>query len=279
MKQQTKKTNTKKEAFPSSDAASGGGKKASAAAVVEESVFERTLTELLAELPLALPPERLALLTRYYVELVETNRVMNLTGIVEAAAVAEKHVADSLRLLNFLEEAALPDPLAGKTLIDVGTGAGLPGIPLAVACPHCRISLLDAQRKRCGFLSRVCRELGLTETEVLWGRAEELAHQPERREQADFAVARAVAPLPLLAEYMAGLVKPGGALIAMKGGGLNEELHAAAHALTELRLKTEKRLDYTLRSGEQRSLLLLRKTAPLAKKYPRNSGAIKKNPL
>lgn len=277
MKQQRNKQHREHSAA-SAAAGNSDGRKPSAAAVVEEGVFARALAERLTELSLSLPSERLALLTRYYVELVETNRVMNLTGIVEAAEVAEKHIADSLRLLTFLEEAG-PDPLAGKILVDVGTGAGLPGIPLAAVCPHCRVVLLDAQRKRCDFLSRVCRELGLSQTEVLWGRAEELARQPARRERADLAVARAVAPLPLLAEYTAGLVKPGGAVIAMKGGNLTEELKTAAHALAELRLRVEKRLDYTLTSGERRSLLLLRKTAPLAEKYPRNSGVIKKKPL
>lgn len=257
------------------------GQKASAAAVVDEEKFLTSLHARLAEINVEISQEQGAQLAAYYKMLVETNRVMNLTGIVEAAEVAEKHVADSLRLLPYLPgSSGFSDTAADPvSIIDVGTGAGLPGVILAIACPWAQVILLDSQRKRCDFLTRVCAELGLTNTRVVWGRAEEVAHDETFRERQSCAVARAVAGLPTLLEYLAPLVRQGGRVIAMKGSNAAEELAAAQKAMAELNLRQLDFNQYQLADGSGRSLITLEKTGSVKAKYPRNSGQIKKKPL
>lgn len=250
--------------------------KKSAAAVVDEERFTAALKLRLAEIAVEISGEQPAQLTKYYRLLVETNRVMNLTGIVEAEEVAEKHIADSLRLIKYLPQNDEKPPVS---IIDVGTGAGLPGIPLAVALPQTKVVLLDSQRKRCDFLEKVCAELGLTNARVVWGRAEEIAHREEFREQHGLAVARAVAALPILLEYLTPLVRTGGRVIAMKGSNAAEELTTAAGAIRELNLRQVELAEYRLTDGSGRSLAVLEKTAATKAKYPRNSGQIKKKPL
>lgn len=250
-------------------------KKPSAAAVIDEKKFLAALQERLTEINAEISQAQAAQMAAYYKMLVETNRVMNLTGITEAAEVAEKHVADSLRLLPLLPDSAKKT----VSIIDVGTGAGLPGIPLAIACPEARVVLLDSQRKRCDFLTRVCNELGLSNTQVVWGRAEEAAHLIEFRERQSCAVARAVAALPTLLEYLAPFVSPGGRIIAMKGSNAAEELTAAEHAISELNLRQTELIEYQLKDGSGRSLAVLEKIASVKSKYPRSNGQIKKKPL
>ncbi|MGI5824146.1 MAG: 16S rRNA (guanine(527)-N(7))-methyltransferase RsmG [Bacillota bacterium] len=250
--------------------------KPSALAAVDKTAFLQALDLRLTEIGVGLTFEQKQKLADYYELLVGTNRVMNLTGIVEAAEVAEKHIADSLRLLKYLKtEKETPV----KTIIDVGTGAGLPGIPLAVAHPDFRVILLDSQKKRCGFLEKACAELKLSNTQVVWGRAEELGHKAEYREKADFAVARAVAPLPVLLEYLTAFVNPGGKILAMKGSNIAREQELARGALRELNASVAEVAEYELTSGEKRSLVVIKKTNLLKQKYPRNSGLIKKKPL
>lgn len=259
------------------DMAPADGKKPlkkSALAVVDKAKFLASLKLRLAEIEVQLTEKQLAQLTDYYEILVETNRVMNLTGIVEADEVAEKHIADSLRLLKYMNG---KKPV--KSIIDVGTGAGLPGVPLAVACPDCEIILLDSQRKRCDFLEKVCQKLGLENAEVVWGRAEEAAHNEEYRERQDMAVARAVAPMPVLLEYLSPLTKMGGTIVAMKGSNVAEEVESAKTAARELNTVQAEIAEYQLTSGEMRSLAIWQKQNAVKKKYPRNSGAIKKKPL
>ena len=254
--------------------------KPSAFAVVNKPLFLSSLEQRLLEIRVDLSDEQKAQMAVYYETLVETNKVMNLTGIVEAAEVAEKHIADSLRLLPFLgAEANSKNSTKTKTLVDVGTGAGLPGIPLAVACPWLRVILLDSQQKRCRFLETACQKLGLQNVAVVWGRAEELGHKEELREKADFAVARAVASLPILLEYLTPFVNPGGRIIAMKGSSAADEIRASGGALRELNSSLQEVLEYTLTTGESRSLVVIKKDNLLKQKYPRNSGLIKKKPL
>ena len=220
---------------------------------------------------LSLPAGGIPALLRYWELLAEKNKVMNLTAITDPAEAARLHFLDSAALL------ALAD-LRGKTVVDVGTGAGFPGLPLKILEPSIRLTLLDAQRKRVDFLREVCEDLGLEDVECVHGRAEEFAQQ--RRESFDFAVSRAVAALPVLTELCLPLVKPGGQFLAMKSGDSNEELNAAGRAVNLLGGRLEKPADYSI-SGTNvpRRLVIMTKITETQKKYPRTFAKIKKNPL
>lgn len=220
---------------------------------------------------LSLPTEGIPALLRYWELLAEKNKVMNLTAIMDPAGAARLHFLDSAALL------ALAD-LRGKTVVDVGTGAGFPGLPLKILEPSIQLTLLDAQRKRVDFLREVCEDLGLEDVECVHGRAEEFAQQ--RRESFDFAVSRAVAALPVLAELCLPLVKPGGQFLAMKSVDTGEELNASGRAAAMLGGRLEKPLDYVI-SGTNipRRLVILTKIEETPKKYPRTFAKIKKNPL
>ena len=220
---------------------------------------------------LSLPTEGIPALLRYWELLAEKNKVMNLTAITDPAEAARLHFLDSAALL------ALAD-LRGKTVVDVGTGAGFPGLPLKILEPSIRLTLLDAQRKRVDFLREVCEDLGLEDVECVHGRAEEFAQ--ERRESFDFAVSRAVAALPVLAELCLPLVKPGGQFLAMKSVDSNEELNSAGRAVNLLGGRLEKPADYSI-SGTNvpRRLVIMTKITETQKKYPRTFAKIKKNPL
>jgi len=220
---------------------------------------------------LSLPTEGIPALLRYWELLAEKNKVMNLTAITDPAEAARLHFLDSAALL------ALAD-LRGKRVVDVGTGAGFPGLPLKILEPSIRLTLLDAQRKRVDFLREVCEDLGLEDVECVHGRAEEFAQQ--RRESFDFAVSRAVAALPVLTELCLPLVKPGGQFLAMKSVDSNEELNAAGRAVNLLGGRLEKPADYSI-SGTNvpRRLVIMTKITETQKKYPRTFAKIKKNPL
>lgn len=198
--------------------------KPSAAAVVDRKAFLSALELRLAEIGENLTAVQQEKMADYYQILVETNRVMNLTGIVEAAEVAEKHIADSLRLLPYLREMQKTKADQPLTLVDVGTGAGLPGVPLAIACPSLQVLLLESQQKRCNFLKKVIEQILLNNVEIIRGRAEELGNNEKYREKLDFAVARAVASMPILLEYLAPFVRIGGKIVAMKGSNIEEEM-------------------------------------------------------
>nr|WP_325229526.1 16S rRNA (guanine(527)-N(7))-methyltransferase RsmG [uncultured Oscillibacter sp.] len=220
---------------------------------------------------LSLPTEGIPALLRYWELLAEKNKVMNLTAITDPAEAARLHFLDSAALL------ALAD-LRGKTVVDVGTGAGFPGLPLKILEPSIQLTLLDAQRKRVDFLREVCGELGLEDVDCVHGRAEEFAQQ--HRETFDLAVSRAVAALPVLAELCLPLVKTGGQFLAMKSVDSNEELNASGRAAGVLGGRLEKPLDYVI-SGTNipRRLVILTKIEETPKKYPRTFAKIKKNPL
>ena len=220
---------------------------------------------------LSLPKAGIPALLRYWELLAEKNKVMNLTAITDPAEAARLHFLDSAALL------ALTD-LRGKSVVDVGTGAGFPGLPLKLLEPSIRLTLLDAQRKRVDFLREVCDDLGLEDVECVHSRAEEFAR--ERREGFDIAVSRAVAALPVLAELCLPLVKPGGQFLAMKSLDTNEELNAAGRAASLLGGRLEKPLDYVISGTEiPRRLVILTKMGETPKKYPRTFAKIKKYPL
>ncbi len=216
--------------------------------------------------------------------LVEWNEKMNLTAITAPDEIVMKHFVDSLTAGLLLPPAG-EEPL---TLVDVGTGAGFPGVPLALWRPDIRLTLLDSLNKRLVFLDTVCRELGLPAA-LVHARAEEAGRRKDLRERFTVATARAVAALPTLCEYCLPLVKPGGSFIAMKGPSGPEEAAASANALSRLGGEIGEVRQLQLPSaGEDaadgdasasRTLILLRKISPTPAAYPRASAKIAKQPL
>ena len=200
--------------------------------------------------------------------MVAQNEVMNLTAITEDTQVAKLHLLDSLTVLCCAD-------LAGKTLIDVGCGAGFPGVPLAIACPEAKITLLDSLGKRVKWLEQILPQLGI-HAECVTARAEEAV--ASRRETYDFATSRAVARLNILLELTAPYVKVGGAVLAMKGAAAREELSECAGAMKKLGLKLEEVREFPI-DDTAHAVIVLRKVAPTPKQYPRRSAKINQSPL
>ena len=200
--------------------------------------------------------------------MVKQNEVMNLTGITEDEAVAKMHLLDSLTVLSTAD-------LAGKSLIDVGCGAGFPGVPLAIAAPTAKITLLDSLGKRMKWLEEVLPTLGVS-AECVTARAEEAV--VTRRESYDFATSRAVARLNILLELTAPFVKVGGAVLAMKGSAAAEELEEAKGAIAKLGLKLESLHHFPV-DGADHAVIVLRKVKPTPAQYPRRYAKIKQFPL
>lgn len=217
-------------------------------------------------------PEQAEQFQRYLELLTEWNEKMNLTAITEPMEVAAKHFLDSLLLLNYLE---FP---AGSRLIDVGTGAGFPGVPLKIMRPGLDLTLLDGLNKRLVFLQALLSGLELS-AETVHARAEEAGRQPKYRQKFDFATARAVAPLNLLCEYCLPFLKMGGIFAAMKGPQPREEIAAAKNAVSLLGCELEAAHEFALPGGDSRSLILIRRTKPLSEIYPRHGSKIAKQPL
>ena len=210
-------------------------------------------------------------LERYAALLLEKNKVMNLTAITDERDVATLHLLDCAALLAQAD-------MRGKTVIDVGTGAGFPGIPLKIARPDIDLTLLDGTMKRLNFLGEVCTALKLSARRI-HKRAEEAGLDKTMRERYDVATARAVANLPVLAEYCMPLIKMKGYFIAMKGPGAEQELEAAGNALDILGSGEPEVLPLTLPGGEERSLVICQKLRFTPKGYPRHGGTILKHPL
>ncbi|MBQ7999606.1 MAG: 16S rRNA (guanine(527)-N(7))-methyltransferase RsmG [Ruminococcus sp.] len=208
----------------------------------------------------------------YYKMLIDYNTRMNLTAITDEDEVIVKHFCDSLSLL------AKCQVKQGAKVIDVGTGAGFPGIPLLIARPDIKLTLLDGLNKRLVFLSDVLAELGL-QAEIVHSRAEEGAQDRNYREKFDVATSRAVARLCVLAEYCLPYVKKGGEFIAMKGPAAGEEIEEASNALKLLGGTISQVQEYTLSDDSNRTLITVAKTAHTPPKYPRHNSKIKKQPL
>jgi len=228
----------------------------------------QTLQQGLSSLDLSLGEDTQALLCRFLDAVLEQNKVMNLTAITDPADAAKLHLVDSLSILKTAD-------LAGKTLIDVGCGAGFPGVPLAIACPEANITLLDSLGKRISWLEQILPQLGISAS-CITARAEDAV--ATRREQFDFATSRAVARLNILLELTAPYVKVGGKVLAMKGAAAEEELLEAKNAITKLGLKLEKNCTFSI-DGASHCVLVFTKIAPTPAKYPRRYAKIKQSPL
>lgn len=225
--------------------------------------------------------EQLRQLEDYYRLVTEKNKVMNLTAITERNEFIEKHLLDSLAPL--FSSGELRELFTGKNhprLIDVGTGAGFPGIPLKILCPGLSVTLLDSLNKRVLFLEEVIRELGLKDIEAVHFRAEEGGREVTLRESFDLAVSRAVADLAVLAEYDLPFVRVGGTFLAYKAGEIDEELKNAKRAIDKLGGKAESPVHMTIPGTDiRRALIPIRKVRPTPKAYPRKPGTAKKTPL
>lgn len=232
----------------------------------------------LEQLSITLSREQKQQFLTYYEYLVEKNKVMNLTAITEYEEVITKHFLDSLSVVK--TSCFKQEELAGKRLIDIGTGAGFPGIPLKIAFPKLEILLLDSLNKRINFLNEVTEMLGLTKINTVHGRAEDYAKQKEYRESFDFCVSRAVANLSTLSEYCIPFVKQGGCFISYKSGSVDQELIQAEKAVKILGGQREEVVRFSLADTDMdRSFVVIRKAKPTPKKYPRKAGLPSKEPL
>ncbi len=218
-------------------------------------------------------PAQAAQFVRYYELLAEWNAKFNLTAITDEAGVLARHFADSLSVLPAL-------PASAKMLLDVGTGAGFPGIPIKIMRPELDVTLMDSTQKKLGFCDEVTRALGLAGIRTAHARAEEAAHDARHRERYDAVVARAVAAMPTLAEYLLPFVKVGGVCIAMKGSDAKEEAAQAGAAISTLGGKLARVDEVTLANlPDKRALIVIDKIAPSPPIYPRQGGRPRSNPL
>ena len=233
-----------------------------------ENIMKQTLLQGLPELKLALSEEQTDTLCAFGAAVVRQNQVMNLTAITEPAQVAKLHLLDSLSVRSALD-------LRGKKLIDVGCGAGFPGVPLAIACPEAQVTLLYSLGKRITWLKEILPQLGI-QVECVTARAEEAV--VSCRESYDIATSRAVARLNILLELLAPYVKVGGAVVALKGSAAKEELGECGDAMKKLGLRQEAFLEFPV-DGASHALIVLRKVAPTPKMYPRRYAKIKQSPL
>ena len=231
-------------------------------------VMYETLSSGLPELRLTLTDAQKKTLCDFGSAVIRQNEVMNLTAITEETAVAKLHLLDSLTVLAAAE-------LAGKRLIDVGCGAGFPGVPIAIASPDTRVTLLDSLGKRVKWLEETLPALGVKALCVT-ARAEE--YVTSCRESYDIATSRAVARLHILLELTAPYVKVGGYVLAMKGSAAREELEEAAGAIKKLGLKLERVEEFTI-DGAKHPVIVLKKIAPTPRQYPRRFAKIKQDPL
>ncbi len=230
--------------------------------------MKETLTAGLPALNLSLPEERIDRLTAFGEAVIRQNAVMNLTAITEPKEVARLHLLDSLSLLSL-------EALAGRTMIDVGCGAGFPGVPVKIACPEVKLTLLDSLGKRMNWLSEILPTLSV-DAQCVTARAEEFV--TGCRESYDIATSRAVARLNILLELTAPYVKVGGKVLAMKGSAARQELEEARNAVKKLGLTLEKIADFPVDDGVH-TVLVFKKTAHTPPQYPRRYAKIKQSPL
>ena len=245
----------------------------------ETAVLDPFLAAGAQEISVPLSAESIRAFLIYANLLKEWNEKMNLTNITDDKGIAIRHFIDSLTLVPHLEQEAVRKGKKKLSLIDVGTGAGFPGIPLKVVMHDLEVTLLDSLRKRVGFLDAVCEALGLSGISTLHSRAEDAGRSKQYREKYDVATARAVAPLPILCEYCLPFVKIGGIFLAMKGN-VEEEAEASKKAIVTLGGTLETLHHFTLPGTDMnRSIIVIRKVRATPAKYPRQAGKPEKEPI
>lgn len=235
--------------------------------------LKELLQKYTADFKIQLDEQQLSQFERYFELLVSWNEKMNLTAITDTDGVALKHFADCLSLFNYVD---IPK---NSSVIDVGTGAGFPGVVLKIARPDIKLTLLDSLNKRLVFLDTVCSEIEI-DAEIIHSRAEEGARKENLREHFDFAVSRAVAQLNVLSEYCLPYVKKGGKFCALKGPQAKDEIKNAYNAVNTLGAKISASYEFSLPSdGGERTIVEITKQNFTPNKYPRQSAKIKSNPL
>ena len=235
-------------------------------------MFKDDLIEAAEHFGLELNDRQSELFDRYYRLVVDWNRRINLTAITDPKEFAIKHIVDSLSILR-----AEPE-LDGRRVIDVGTGAGFPGVPLKIFCPSLKLTLLDSLNKRINFLSAVVEELGLEGVESVHARAEEAAHS-DLRGAFDIVLSRAVARLSVLTEYCLPFADAGGKFIALKGSNVEGELKEARAAIKILGGAALEPIEFTLPNGDSRTLVLIEKRKRTPEHFPRRPGIPERKPL
>ena len=236
--------------------------------------MNKLLLDKVNKLSIELNEKQVKQFIKFYEMLVEWNKVMNLTGITEYDEVVEKHFVDSLSIVNVVDMNDI------HKVIDIGTGAGFPGIPLKIAFPHLEITLLDSLNKRIKFLNAVIDELGLDNIHTIHGRAEDFAKQENYREKYDLCVSRAVANLSTLSEYCLPYVAVDGMFVPYKSGDIEEELNNSKKAIQILGGKIENTFKFELPGTDiGRSFVKIKKVKNTAKTYPRKAGLPSKEPL
>ena len=237
-----------------------------------ENNFKEKLTHLLKQIKIDINDKQAEKFYKYMELLLEWNEKINLTALTEQDDIILKHFVDSLTILNYINE--------NETIVDVGTGAGFPGIPIALLNTTNKITLVDSLNKRINFLNEVKKELDIENIETVHSRAEDFGQNKSYREHFDIAVSRAVANLSVLAEYLIPLVKVGGKIICMKGSDIEEELNSAQFAICELggEIKEVKEF-YLPETDMKRNIIIIEKVKNTDKKYPRKAGIPSKQPL
>lgn len=238
--------------------------------------FRKIFLEAIKTIEIDISEEKIKKFFDFYVDLIETNKSLNLTAITDMKEVIYKHFVDSLSLVKVISD------LYNKKykIIDIGTGAGFPGIPLAIVFNNVDFVLLDSLNKRLKFIAGICEKLDLKNVSLIHGRAEDYAREIEYRENFDFAISRAVANLSTLSELCVGFVKVDGYFISYKSEKANEEVENAVRAFKLLGIKLEKIESFTMDiDGASRNLLVIKKEKKLDKKYPRKAGVPAKEAL
>lgn len=234
----------------------------------------KRLAQLSREWNIELTDKQLEQFQIYYEYLVEVNQVMNLTAITQKEEVIVKHFLDSLSIASIIDMSQV------NKLIDVGTGAGFPGIPLKIAFPHLQITLMDSLNKRVKFLNETGEKIGVGNQIAIHSRAEELGKKKEYREQYDLCVSRAVANMSTLSEYCMPFVKVGGTFVSYKGNNASEEIERAVCVIEKLGGSIEKQFEFVLPESDiNRTFVLIKKVKQTPNQYPRKAGMPAKEPL